>query len=1044
MKNRTFRAILTAVVVALALLLGAGAVQAAEIITDGSGTNATGILGLDVEGTFYDVEFVYNTPTVLYGWPDTVFPFDDEEKTDIANIAVIDALNTVPAVVTVGPTDSESDKYLIGHELDTGAGDDEYVVTEAKYATASSLWEESSSTNQNLTDFGTYADFTVAEVEVGVVPDVVGLRQTDAEDAIEAADFTVGEVTEQIDDIEPAGVVISQHPEAESEEVLGSEVDLVVSLGPGIEVPDVVDQMQENAETMIRDVGLTVGNVTPGYSSDVAEGEVISQNPIAGTEVALGSAVDLVVSLGPGIEVPDVVDLMEAAAGTAITDAGLTVGPASGQSDDGVPVGAVISQDPAAGTRVGPDSPVNLVISTGPAQGAQVIFTEKLAGKAIGITNLEIDGMLYDVAFAEQQTAAGIYDELPGNFTFTTSESAAAAVDAVNVALNENNALTVGEDNQFQTVFNIKFNIGWASEGTGNLAQVSTRASEIEEVTWASTGKDESFIYNIDTRTFATFTVVGSSVVVPNVVGQMEADAGTAIEEAKLTVGEVTQENSAETAGTVISQTPAAGEEVAPGSPVDLVISLGPAAQVDVPNIVELRRVSAVAAIVQAGLTVGDVTRENNSTVPRLHVISQNPAGGTIVEEGSPVDLVLSKGPAIVTVPDVVGQVGAAAEIEIRFAGLTRGEVTTEYSSNVPAGLVISQDPIGGTTADQGSAVDFVISQGPVQVAVPDVVGQPQADAQVAITGAGLIEGVVTEENSSEVAAGSVIRQNPTGGTTVNEGSPVDLVVSLGPVQVTLPEVRGMPLVNATADLNSVGLTVGVVGEEYSTELVDWVLSQNPAPPGSVDEGSAVDLVVSKGPAAIVPNVVDQMEAAARTAIVDAGLTVGTVTPENSSTVLEGAVISQNPTAGAEVAPGSEVNLVVSLGPVQVTVPDVVGTPQADAQEAITGAGLTVGNMPEENSAETAGTVISQDPAGDTTVDEGSAVDLVISLGPAELLLVETFIGGQFKTKAWKEIIVDGLEDNVANTFKMEAEHTKLIMPVLTSLKKRLTAVCSK
>jgi len=655
--KRKLTVFLAAVVVALALLLGAGAIQAAEVIIDDSGTNATGILALDVEGTFYDVEFVDSAPGVLYPFSDLVFPFDGEENTNTANIAIIAALNTVPEVVTVGPTDSDSDNYLIGHGYEAGGLGDPYQVTEAKYATASSLWEESSLANQEAGESGTYAAFTVAQVDV--VPNVVGLMQTDAEAAIEAAGFTVGDVSDQVDDVKPAGEVISQDPEAGTEVGLGSDVHLVVSAGPGIEVPNVVGQSESAAQTAIEAVGLNVVNLPEQYDEIMLAGFVISQDPAAGTKVALGSDVDLVVSAGPGIEVPDVVDQMEAAAEAAIEGVGLTVGEVSEQSDDGVPVGAVISQDPAAGTRVGPDSPVNLVISTGPAQGAQVIFTEKLAGKAIGITNLEIDGMLYDVAFAEQQTAAGIYDELPGNFTFTTSESAAAAVDAVNVALNENNALTVGEDNQFQTVFNIKFNIGWASEGTGNLAQVSTRASEIEEVTWASTGKDESFIYNIDTRTFATFTVVGSSVVVPNVVGQMEADAGTAIEEAKLTVGEVTQENSAETAGTVISQTPAAGEEVAPGSPVDLVISLGPAAQVDVPNIVELRRVSAVAAIVQAGLTVGDVTRENNSTVPRLHVISQNPAGGTIVEEGSPVDLVLSKGPAIVTVPDVVGQVGA-------------------------------------------------------------------------------------------------------------------------------------------------------------------------------------------------------------------------------------------------------------------------------------------------------------------------------------------------------------------------------------------------
>ena len=79
--------------------------------------------------------------------------------------------------------------------------------------------------------------------------------------------------------------------------------------------------------------------------------------------------------------------------------------------------------------------------------------------------------------------------------------------------------------------------------------------------------------------------------------------------------------------------------------------------------------------------------------------------------------------------------------------------------------------------------------------------------------------------------------------------------------------------------------------------------------------GSAVALVVSSGPAPVaVPNVVGLSQAAAETAITGAGLTVGTVTNQNSDTVPSGDVISQSPAAGASVAPGSAVALVVSSG----------------------------------------------------------------------------------------------------------------------------------
>ncbi|HAO34407.1 MAG TPA: serine/threonine protein kinase, partial [Candidatus Competibacteraceae bacterium] len=85
---------------------------------------------------------------------------------------------------------------------------------------------------------------------------------------------------------------------------------------------------------------------------------------------------------------------------------------------------------------------------------------------------------------------------------------------------------------------------------------------------------------------------------------------------------------------------------------------------------------------------------------------------------------------------------------------------------------------------------------------------------------------------------------------------------------------------------------------------------------------------------------------------------------QNSATVLQGEIISQNPAAGASVAPGSAVALVVSSGPESVTVPSVVGQTQTAAADALKQVGLTVGTITRENSATVpAGTVISQNPA---------------------------------------------------------------------------------
>ena len=93
---------------------------------------------------------------------------------------------------------------------------------------------------------------------------------------------------------------------------------------------------------------------------------------------------------------------------------------------------------------------------------------------------------------------------------------------------------------------------------------------------------------------------------------------------------------------------------------------------------------------------------------------------------------------------------------------------------------MISQNPAAGTQVAVGSAVALVVSSGLSQVATPNVVGQTQAAATTAITGAGLTLGAVTTASSTTVPAGSVISQNPLAGTQVANGSAVALVDSSG------------------------------------------------------------------------------------------------------------------------------------------------------------------------------------------------------------------------------------------------------------------------
>ena len=227
------------------------------------------------------------------------------------------------------------------------------------------------------------------------------------------------------------------------------------------------------------------------------------------------------------------------------------------------------------------------------------------------------------------------------------------------------------------------------------------------------------------------------------------------------------------------------------------------AAQVSVPNVVGQTQAAATTAITGAGLTIGAFTTAASNTVTAGNVISTSPVAATLVNPGSAVALVISTGPTQVAVPNVVGQPQAAATTAITGAGLVVGTVTTASSSTVTAGSVISTNPVAATQVNLGSAVSLVISTGPAQVAVPNVVGQTQAVATTAITGAGLVVGTVTTASSSTVTAGSVISTNPVAATQVNLGSVVSVVVSTGPLQVTAPDVTGQVTITRGAAIFS-------------------------------------------------------------------------------------------------------------------------------------------------------------------------------------------------------------------------------------------------
>jgi 6-phosphogluconolactonase len=177
--------------------------------------------------------------------------------------------------------------------------------------------------------------------------------------------------------------------------------------------------------------------------------------------------------------------------------------------------------------------------------------------------------------------------------------------------------------------------------------------------------------------------------------------------------------------------------------------------------------------------------------------------------------------PPSVTAPNVVGMTQAAATSTLMGAGLVVGTVATLSSATVPSGSVISQSVAPGVVVAPGSPVNLTVSSG--TVAVPNVVGQTQAAAAAALTGAGLTVGAVTAGSSATVPPGSIISQTPAAATMVVSSTAVNLTVSVGP-PASYAYIAGNGTIsafsiNATGQLSPLG--AGPIAVPGSSQLLE-------------------------------------------------------------------------------------------------------------------------------------------------------------------------------------------------------------------------------
>jgi serine/threonine-protein kinase len=314
---------------------------------------------------------------------------------------------------------------------------------------------------------------------------------------------------------------------------------------------------------------------------------------------------------------------------------------------------------------------------------------------------------------------------------------------------------------------------------------------------------------------------------------------------------------------------------------------------------------------------------EPSSLVEANHVIVTEPPGGTVVEPGSFVLVILSTGEDVFTIPNVVDDTLETATARLEANGFVVGTVSAVHSDTVPAGVVIRQSPRGGSPADPGTTVDLDVSDGPFTTEMPDVTQLAVDNAVRALEDAGFDDIVQVEEFDDEMPEGFVIRTDPEAGETVPRESRVTLFVSKGTEPFELPDLVGMTVDQARDTVTDLGLVFVLLDD---------------------------------------------------------------TTPVTAGSDLDGLVASQSPPGGSTIKIGDEVRVSIGEL-IQREVPDLIGLTQEEAATALAEVGLVLevtGETEVDPESGLVGLVATQDPEDTVTVPDGSTVQITIGVAPPE------------------------------------------------------------
>jgi serine/threonine-protein kinase len=325
----------------------------------------------------------------------------------------------------------------------------------------------------------------------------------------------------------------------------------------------------------------------------------------------------------------------------------------------------------------------------------------------------------------------------------------------------------------------------------------------------------------------------GRFTTVPQLSGLDRVAATEVIEDAGLDVVDKPIYDNELPVDQVMSAEPAPGTRVSRFSDVNLAYSVG---QPKVPDLTAGDPLPEVEKRLRERTLTPVVSRQQYSaTAPKGSVVSLSPSSGTTVAVGSEVQIITSRGPEPISVPDVAGRDQDDATKLLTTSKLKAGTVRKEFSPDVDGGKVIGTDPAAGTMAEPGSTVTLVVSDA---IKVPDLSGRTPDEARRVLQDAGLIAQDGGTSTDGDAKAGTITVTSPAVGARVDPRNPVvRIFVSDG---VDVPDVTGDTVGTAKSKLEDAGLSVDSRGLTRSN--VSIVVSQSPGEGTRIKQGSTVSI----------------------------------------------------------------------------------------------------------------------------------------------------------------------------------------------------------